>query len=122
MNFVDGGEESEGLIFTGSEGTMEIGGECGEREPRAAREGAGLHDRTRFTEAMQKEIHAEYDEEVSAHASRGRAAGGLREVRGAGAATATATTTSRTSLPRCARASRWWKMRSSASARPARRC
>ena len=26
MNFVDGGEESEGLIFTGSEGTMEIAG------------------------------------------------------------------------------------------------
>ena len=26
VNFVDGGEESEGLIFTGSEGTMEIGG------------------------------------------------------------------------------------------------
>src|SRR5437879_2656235 len=26
VNFVDGGEESEGLIFTGSEGTMEIAG------------------------------------------------------------------------------------------------
>ena len=26
VNFVDGGEESEGLVFTGSEGTMEIGG------------------------------------------------------------------------------------------------
>ena len=37
MNFVDGGEESEGLIFTGSEGTMEIGGDARERESRAAR-------------------------------------------------------------------------------------
>ena len=27
VNFVDGGEESEGLIFTGSEGTMEIAGQ-----------------------------------------------------------------------------------------------
>jgi predicted dehydrogenase len=26
VNFVDGGEESEGFLFTGSEGTMEIGG------------------------------------------------------------------------------------------------
>lgn len=26
MNFVDGGVESQGLIFTGSEGTLEIAG------------------------------------------------------------------------------------------------
>ena len=45
VNFVDGGEESEGLIFTGSEGTMEIAGNTvtvtrvpREKEP-------GLHDR-----------------------------------------------------------------------------
>ena len=45
VNFVDGGEESEGLIFTGSEGTMEIGWQRGDGEPRAARDGAGLYDR-----------------------------------------------------------------------------
>src|SRR5277367_5587450 len=48
VNFVDGGAESEGLTFTGSEGTLEIGGN-------------GVTVGT-FTEAMQKQITAAYAE------------------------------------------------------------
>jgi predicted dehydrogenase len=59
VNFVDGGEESEGLIFTGSEGTMEIGGN-GVTVSRVPRQKApGLSIGT-FTVAMQKQIQAEY--------------------------------------------------------------
>ena len=60
VNFVDGGEESEGLIFTGSEGTMEIAGNSvivsrvpQEKEP-------GLFIGT-FTGAMQERIRKEYE-------------------------------------------------------------
>ena len=45
VNFVDGGEESEGLIFTGSEGTMEITPATRDGESRAEGEGAGPHGR-----------------------------------------------------------------------------
>jgi predicted dehydrogenase len=61
VNFVDGGEESEGLIFTGSEGTMEIAGNSVivsrvplEKEP-------GLMIGT-FTNAMQARIREEYSQ------------------------------------------------------------
>src|SRR6201999_739844 len=59
VNFVDGGEESEGLIFTGSEGTMEIGGNAVSvsRVPRETDPGLTV---TTFTEAMQKRILEEY--------------------------------------------------------------
>jgi len=59
VNFVDGGEESEGLIFTGSEGTMEIAGRSVivSRVPRE--KDPGLEIGT-FTEAMQKQITEEY--------------------------------------------------------------
>jgi predicted dehydrogenase len=59
VNFVDGGEESEGLIFTGSEGTMEIGGRSVivSRVPRE--KDPGLEIGT-FTDAMQKQITEEY--------------------------------------------------------------
>jgi len=59
VNFVDGGEESEGLIFTGSEGTMEIGGNAVSvsRVPREKDPGYTIDT---FTEAMQKQIIAEY--------------------------------------------------------------
>ena len=59
VNFVDGGEESEGLIFTGSEGTMEIGGRSVivSRVPREKDPGLLIGT---FTEAMQKEITEEY--------------------------------------------------------------
>jgi predicted dehydrogenase len=59
VNFVDGGEESEGLIFTGSEGTMEIAGNSVSvsRVPREKEPGYTI---TTFTEAMQKRILEEY--------------------------------------------------------------
>jgi predicted dehydrogenase len=61
VNFVDGGSESEGLIFTGSEGTMEIGGH-GVSVSRTPREKApGLTVDT-FAEAMQRQIRKEYVE------------------------------------------------------------
>jgi predicted dehydrogenase len=55
VNFVDGGEESEGLIFTGSEGTMEIGYNSVSvtRVPREKEPGYTIGT---FTEAMQKQI------------------------------------------------------------------
>ena len=60
VNFVDGGEESEGLIFTGSEGTMEIGGNA-VTVSRVPREQAPGYMIDTFTEAMQKQILADYD-------------------------------------------------------------
>jgi hypothetical protein len=59
VNFVNGGEENEGLLFTGSEGTLEIAGDSVivtrvplEKEP-------GLTIGT-FTDAMQEKIRKEY--------------------------------------------------------------
>jgi predicted dehydrogenase len=59
VNFVDGGEESEGLIFTGSEGTMEIAGNTVSvnRVPRETEPGYTIGT---FTEAMQKEFLEQY--------------------------------------------------------------
>jgi predicted dehydrogenase len=59
VNFVDGGEESEGLVFTGSEGTMEIAGNSVSvnRVPREKDPGLTV---TTFTEAMQAQIIAEH--------------------------------------------------------------
>ena len=59
MNFVDGGEESEGLIFTGSEGTMEIAGNSVSvnRVPREKEPGLMIET---FPEAMQKLILEDY--------------------------------------------------------------
>jgi predicted dehydrogenase len=59
VNFVDGGEESEGLIFTGSEGTMEIAGESViiSRTPREKEPGYMVGS---FSEAMQKQTLASY--------------------------------------------------------------
>jgi predicted dehydrogenase len=61
VNFVDGGEESEGLIFTGSEGTIEIAGNSVSvnRVPRPKAPGYSIGT---FTEAMQKQILAQYDQ------------------------------------------------------------
>jgi predicted dehydrogenase len=61
VNFVDGGEESEGLLFTGSEGTMEIAGNTVSvnRVPRPKEPGYTI---STFTEAMQKRILTEYRE------------------------------------------------------------
>jgi len=61
VNFVDGGSEGEGLLFTGSEGTIEIGGN-GVTVNRVPREKApGLSIGT-FTDAMQRQLQAAYNE------------------------------------------------------------
>jgi predicted dehydrogenase len=59
VNFVDGGEESEGLVFTGSEGTMEIAGNSVivNRVPREKEPGYTIGS---FTKAMQERILEEY--------------------------------------------------------------
>jgi len=59
VNFVDGGEESEGLVFTGSEGTMDIGGGgvIVSKTPRETEPGLMIDT---FTEAMQKQIRRDY--------------------------------------------------------------
>jgi len=55
VNFVDGGEESEGLIFTGSEGTMEIAYNSVSVSRTPLEKDPGLMIGT-YTEAMQKRI------------------------------------------------------------------
>jgi predicted dehydrogenase len=59
VNFVDGGEESEGLVFTGDEGTMEISGHglTVKRVPREKEPGLTV---STFPEATQHEIEAAY--------------------------------------------------------------
>jgi predicted dehydrogenase len=59
VNFVDGGEESEGLTFTGSEGTMEIAGNSVSvsRTPREKEPGYMIGS---FAEATQKQFLEEY--------------------------------------------------------------
>jgi predicted dehydrogenase len=69
VNFVDGGEESEGLIFTGSEGTMEIGGGAVTvtRVPRETAPGLFIGS---FPEAMQKQITVDYDKKYPPHSGK----------------------------------------------------
>jgi predicted dehydrogenase len=59
VNFVDGGAENEGLTFTGSEGTIEIGWNdvTVTRVPREKEPGLSI---ATFPEAMQKEIETAY--------------------------------------------------------------
>ncbi len=61
VNFVDGGSEGEGFLFTGSEGTMEIAGNSliVNRVPREKEPGLMIGS---FTEEMQKTITAAYRE------------------------------------------------------------
>jgi predicted dehydrogenase len=61
VNFVDGGEESEGFIFTGSEGTMEIDGGAVVVN-RVARQKAPGYMIGTYTDAMQKQIIEEYNQ------------------------------------------------------------
>lgn len=65
VNFVDGGEESEGLLFTGSEGTIEIAGNSVtvSRVPREKEPGYTV---STFTNAMQKEYIAKYRQKYPA--------------------------------------------------------
>ena len=59
VNFVDGGEESESLIFTGDEGTLEIGWGwvSVNRVPRNTEPGLTIDS---FPKAMQAQIEADY--------------------------------------------------------------
>ncbi len=61
VNFVDGGAEGEGFLFTGSEGLMEINGQTQSvsvtRTPRETEPGIGVGT---FADAMQKETMAAY--------------------------------------------------------------
>ncbi len=61
VNFVDGGEESEGFLFTGSEGLMEIDGKTNSvtvtRTPLATEPGYTV---STFANAMQKQYIEEY--------------------------------------------------------------
>ncbi len=61
VNFVDGGEESEGFLFTGSEGTMQIDGRTKSvtvrRTPRETEPGYTV---STFADAMQKQYLAQY--------------------------------------------------------------
>ena len=68
VNFVNGGSESEGLIFTGSEGTMEIVGDSVSvsRTPRETEPGYTIDT---FTNAMQKQIVEKYREKYPTTAS-----------------------------------------------------
>jgi predicted dehydrogenase len=60
VNFVCGGEENEGLTFTGSEGTLEIAGNSVilNRVPRSKDPGLTIGT---FTDAMQQRILAEHE-------------------------------------------------------------
>jgi len=119
VNFVDGGEESEGLIFTGSEGTMEIGGGA-VTVSRVPREKAPGYMIDTFTEAMQKSFLADYAVKYPAHTGSDALGGSEKYVAPHGYLDSS--TTSRTSLGRFAAASQWWKTPSSDSAQPAQLC
>ena len=58
VNFVSGGPESEGFVFTGSEGTLQIGdGVAVTREPREKEPGLLIRS---FAEATQKKMLEDY--------------------------------------------------------------
>ena len=61
VNFVDGGEESEGFLFTGSEGQMEIAGNSVSVSRSPRQKGPGFVTGT-YTEAMQAALLKEYRE------------------------------------------------------------
>jgi predicted dehydrogenase len=65
VNFVDGGEESEGLLFTGSEGKIEIGDNTVSvsRTPREKEPGLMIET---FTQATQKRVRESYREKYPA--------------------------------------------------------
>jgi predicted dehydrogenase len=64
VNFVNGGEESEGFLFTGSEGTMEIAGQT-VTVTRVPREKEPGYTVSTFTNEMQKEYVAKYHQKYS---------------------------------------------------------
>ncbi|MBS1803347.1 MAG: Gfo/Idh/MocA family oxidoreductase [Acidobacteria bacterium] len=78
VNFVDGGEESEGLLFTGDEGTMEIGGGwvSVNRVPREKDPGLTIDT---FPKAMQAQIQAEHDKKYPKQHLEGPPAAGFEK-------------------------------------------
>lgn len=78
VNFVDGGEESEGLLFTGSEGTIEIGGNAVtlSRSPREKEPGYSVGT---FTDAMQKQYIAKYREKYPVEHAMGAPMAGIEK-------------------------------------------
>jgi hypothetical protein len=78
VNFVDGGEESEGLIFTGSEGTMEIAGNTVSVSRTPLEKAPGYTIGT-FTEAMQKRILEDYRQKYPASHPSGPPAAGYEK-------------------------------------------
>ena len=74
VNFVDGGEESEGFTFIGSEGQMEIGWD-GLTITRVPREAAPGYTIESFSRATQEQILAEYKKKYPAHAGQDSLAG-----------------------------------------------
>ena len=78
VNFVDGGEESEGLLFTGSEGTIDIGGNSVtlSRSPREKEPGYTVGT---FTEAMQKQYVAKYHEKYPVEHTMGAPTAGIEK-------------------------------------------
>lgn len=77
VNFVDGGEEGEGLIFTGSEGTMEIAGNSVtvSRVPREKEPGYSI---STFTDAMQKSYLEQYRQKYPLEHPTGEPAAGFQ--------------------------------------------
>lgn len=69
VNFVDGGEESEGFIFTGAEGTMEISWE-GVSVTRVPLETEPGYTIETFPRATQEQILAEYKKKYPPHSGR----------------------------------------------------
>jgi predicted dehydrogenase len=78
VNFVDGGAESEGLIFAGDEGTMEIGGDGVSVNRVPHRKGPGLTIET-FPQAMQRQLLQEYQQKYPQSAARPDAALGYEK-------------------------------------------
>jgi predicted dehydrogenase len=74
VNFVNGGEESESLIFTGDEGTIEIGW-TGLTVTRVPRETAPGYTVNTFSDAIRKETIAEYEKKYPPHVGKETLAG-----------------------------------------------
>jgi predicted dehydrogenase len=70
VNFVNGGDESEGFLFTGSEGTMEIAGQT-VTVMRAPREKEPGYTVSTFSDAMQKEYLQKYHQKYPTTAPEG---------------------------------------------------
>ena len=114
VNFVDGGEESEGLIFTGSEGTMEIAFNTVSVSRTPLQKEPGLMIGT-FTEAMQKRFARATGRSIPLRTRQDRRPQDTRNMSRL-RAIAIVMIISRISLLRFVRGSPSWKMRRSATA------